>query len=279
MTAEIIDGKKVAEKIRAGIKAEIAGMKKKPGLAAILVGENPASDSYVRTKENACKEAGIYSDVHRLPDSTTEEELLHLIGKLNIDKRIHAILVQLPLPQHISEERVLAAVAAEKDVDGFNPANLGKLAAGNEAAVPCTPKGIIRLLEEYRIKISGKSAVVVGRSGIVGRPTAMMLMNRDATVTVCHSKTKGLGEYTKNADILVAAAGKAKLITADMIKEGAAVIDVGITRVGGKLVGDVDFEPAREKAAYITPVPGGVGPMTVAMLLENTLKACKGEGK
>ncbi|MBI2176032.1 bifunctional methylenetetrahydrofolate dehydrogenase/methenyltetrahydrofolate cyclohydrolase FolD [Candidatus Woesearchaeota archaeon] len=271
MAAVIIDGKTVAEKIRARIKAEVAKLKSKPGLAAILVGENPASKVYVDIKRKTCDEVGIYSELYKLPDSTTEKELLQLIGKLNENKKIHAILVQMPLPKHISEEKILAAIALEKDVDGFSPENIGKLVSGKEASVPCTPKGVIRLLEEYKIEILGKNAVVIGRSNIVGKPVALMLLNRDATVTVCHSKTTDLAKHTRNADILVVAAGKPKLVTADMVKEGAVVIDVGINRVDGKLVGDVDFETVSRKAGYITPVPKGVGPMTVAMLIENTL--------
>ncbi len=275
MTATIMDGKAVAEKIRAKIKAEVTNLKMKPGLAAILVGENPASKVYVDIKRKTCDEVDIYSELYRLPESTAEKELLQLIQKLNSNKRIHAILVQLPLPKHIDEEKVFSAVAIEKDVDGFKSENVGKLVAGKEAAVPCTPKGVIRLLEEYGVEPTGKNAVVIGRSKIVGRPTALLLLNRDATITLCHSKTKDLESYTKNADILVVAAGKPKLVTAEMVKEGVVVIDVGINRVEGKLVGDVDFESVRKKATYITPVPGGVGPMTVAMLMENTLERYK----
>ncbi len=272
MTATIMDGKAAAERIRANAKVEVARLKEKPGLAAILVGGNPASKVYVDIKRKTCDEVGIYSELYKLPEETTEKELARLIEKLNKSDRIHAIIVQLPLPQHISEEKVINAIATEKDVDGFTPQNVGRLMAGKEAAVPCTPKGILRLLEEYEIRIAGKNAVIVGRSSIVGKPTALMLLNRDATVTICHSKTKGLENYTKNADILVVAAGRPKLVTAEMVKEGAAVIDVGINRVDGKLVGDVDFENVRKKAGFLTPVPGGVGPMTVAMLIENTLE-------
>lgn len=275
MTVVIMDGKALAEKIRARIKAEVAKLRIKPGLAAILVGENLASKVYVDIKRKTCDEVGIYSELYKLPESTTEEELLRLINRLNSGKKIHAILVQLPLPQHISEEKILAAVAIEKDVDGFSPVNVGKLFSGNEAAVPCTPKGVIRLLDEYGIEIAGKNAVVIGRSKIVGRPTALLLLNRDATVTICHSKTRNLEHYTRNADILVAAAGKPKLVTAGIVKEGAVVIDVGINRVDGKLVGDVDFDSVKKKAGHITPVPGGVGPMTVAMLMENTIERYK----
>lgn len=275
MTATIMDGKATAEKIRAGIKAEVANIKTKPGLAAVLVGENPASKAYVEIKRKTCDEVGIYSELYKLPEETTEKELLQLIDKLNKSEKIHGILVQLPLPQHIREEKVLSAIALEKDVDGFSPVNVGRLFSGNEAVVPCTPKGVIRLLEEYGIELAGKNAVVIGRSNIVGKPTALLLLNRNATVTLCHSKTKNLIQYTKNADILVVAVGKPKLITADMVNEGAVVIDVGINRIDGKLVGDVDFESVRKKASYITPVPGGVGPMTVAMLIENTLDRYK----
>ncbi len=279
MTAEIIDGTEIARKIRDRIKKEVASMKKKPGLAAIIAGDNPASKIYVGIKRKQCEEAGIYSEEHKLTEETTEEELLALIDKLNKDDRINAILVQLPLPKHISTEKVLSSIALEKDVDGFNPVNIGKLVDGNENSVPCTPKGIIRLLEETGIGIEGKNAVVVGRSSIVGKPTALMLLNRNATVTICHSRTKNLGETTRQADILVAAAGKARMITSEMVKKGAVVIDVGINKIDGKLAGDVDFEKVKEKAAFITPVPGGVGPMTVAMLLENTLQMSRRAGK
>ncbi|MBI3036395.1 bifunctional methylenetetrahydrofolate dehydrogenase/methenyltetrahydrofolate cyclohydrolase FolD [Candidatus Woesearchaeota archaeon] len=275
MTATIMDGKATAEKIRAGIKAEVTNLKVKPGLAAVLAGKNPASQVYVEIKRKTCDDVGIYSELYKLPEETTEKELLQLIDKLNKSEKIHGILVQLPLPKHINEEKVLEAIALEKDVDGFSLVNVGRLASGREAAVPCTPKGVIRLLEEYSIDLAGKNAVVIGRSNIVGKPTALLLLNRNATVTICHSKTADLPHYTKKADILIAAVGKPKLVTADMVKEGAVVIDVGINRIDGKLIGDVDFEPVRKKAAYITPVPGGVGPMTVAMLIENTLERYK----
>ncbi|MBI2137422.1 bifunctional methylenetetrahydrofolate dehydrogenase/methenyltetrahydrofolate cyclohydrolase FolD [Candidatus Woesearchaeota archaeon] len=275
MTAQIIDGKAIAQKIKEKIKAEVATLGKKPGLAAIIAGDNPASKIYVGMKRKTCKEAGIYSEEHKLPEQATEKELIELIRKLNNEDKIDAILVQLPLPPQISTEKALNEVAIEKDVDGFSPANVGKLMAGNENMVPCTPKGIIRLLEETGTKIDGKSAVIVGRSNIVGKPTALMLLNRNATVTICHSKTSNLAEHTRKADILIAAAGKPKLITADMIKKGAIVIDVGINKADGEISGDVDYKQAKEKAAAITPVPGGVGPMTIAMLLENTLKLHK----
>ncbi|MBI2664518.1 bifunctional methylenetetrahydrofolate dehydrogenase/methenyltetrahydrofolate cyclohydrolase FolD [Candidatus Woesearchaeota archaeon] len=271
MPAQIIDGKEIAKKILEKMKQEVSTLQKKPGLAAVIVGDNPASKIYVGMKRKTCEKAGIYSEEHKLPEKTTQEELLKLIRKLNEDEKIHAILVQLPLPQHISSEKVFSEVLLQKDVDGFSPVNVGRLVAGNENSVPCTPKGIIRILEETGIEIAGANAVVVGRSNIVGKPVASMLLNRNATVTVCHSKTKNLGEITKQADILIAAVGKPGMITEDMVKEGAAVVDVGINKTGNELVGDVDFEKVKEKAAWITPVPGGVGPMTVAMLLENTL--------
>jgi len=275
MTAKLIDGKEIARKIQEEIKEEVAKLKKKPGLAAILVGENPASKIYVGIKRRTCEEIGIYSEEFKLPDDTTEEQLLELIRKLNNDSNIHAILVQLPIPENINVEHVFSEISLKKDVDGFSATNVGILVSGDEAAVPCTPKGIIRMLEESGIEIAGKNAVVVGRSEIVGKPTALMLLNRNATVTICHSKTKNLGEITSRADILVAAVGKPKMITANMVKDGAVVIDVGINKVDGKLIGDVDFENVKEKASWITPVPGGVGPMTVAMLLENTLQQYK----
>jgi len=275
MTAKIIDGKEIARKIREEIKNEVAALKKKPGLAAIIVGDNPASEVYVGIKRKTCEEVGIYSEEFKLPEETKEEELLELIRRLNNDSNIHAILVQLPIPKHINVERVFSEISLKKDVDGFSSVNVGILVSGDEAAVPCTPKGIVRLLEDIGFEIEGKNAVVVGRSEIVGKPTALMLLNRNATVTICHSKTKNLSEITSKADILVAAVGKPKMITADMVKEGAVVIDVGINKVDGKLIGDVDFENVKEKAGWITPVPGGVGPMTVAMLLENTLQQYK----
>ncbi len=273
--ATLLDGKMTAENIRGKLKEEIAGFAKKPGLAAIIVGNNPASKVYVDIKERTCREVGIYSERYNLPETTTEQLLLQLIDKLNNNSSIHAILIQLPLPRHISPESVFSAVKLEKDVDGFSSRNIGRLVAGNEANVPCTPKGIIRLLEEYKIPFEGKNAVVVGRSMIVGKPTALMLMNRSATVTVCHSRTKDLAEITSRADILIAAVGHPSLITKEMVKQGAAVVDVGINKIDGKIMGDVDFDSVKEAAGFITPVPGGVGPMTVAMLLENTVSCFK----
>ena len=282
--AEIIDGKKVSEHIRAQIAEGVEKLKEEtgitPGLAAVLVGEDPASEIYVRNKRKACANAGMYSEEHKLPAETTEQELLNLVDRLNSDPNIHGILVQLPLPDHINETKVLRAVTPLKDVDGFHPYNVGLLVEGNPRFISCTPHGIIKMLEFYNIDITGKEAVIVGRSNIVGKPVSMLLLHRHATVTVCHSRTKPLDEVTRRADILVAAIGRANFITADMVKEGAVVIDVGINRnEEGKLTGDVDFEAVSQKASYITPVPGGVGPMTISMLLWNTLESAKGSAE
>jgi len=278
--AEIIDGKKVSEYIRNEIADGVENLKEEtgitPGLAAVLVGEDPASEIYVRNKRKACANAGMHSEEHKLPAETTEEELLALVDKLNNDPNIHGILIQLPLPDHINESKVLRAVSPLKDVDGFHPYNVGLLVEGNPRFISCTPHGIIKMLEFYNIDITGKQAVVVGRSNIVGKPVSMLLLHRHATVTICHSRTKPLDEVTRRADILVAAIGRANFITADMVKEGAVIIDVGINRnEEGKLTGDVDFEAVSQKASYITPVPGGVGPMTISMLLWNTLESAK----
>lgn len=278
--AEIISGKEVSQHIRGEVAKGTAELKEKtgitPGLAAVLVGDDPASEIYVRNKRKACTEAGMYSEEHKLPAETTEEELLALVDKLNNDPNIHGILVQLPLPDHIDDTKVLRSVSPDKDVDGFHPYNVGLLVEGNPRFISCTPHGIIKMLEYYDIDIKGKEAVVVGRSNIVGKPVAMLLLHRHATVTVCHSRTQDLPGVTRRADILVAAIGRANFVTADMVKEGAVVIDVGINRnEEGKLTGDVDFEPVSEKASYITPVPGGVGPMTISMLLWNTLESAK----
>ena len=267
----ILDGKGVAEEIKESLKKKVMELSKKPGLAAIIVGDNPASKVYVDIKQKTCAEVGIYSERYNLPEETTEKQLLELIDKLNQSAKIHAILVQMPVPKHIDEKKVLSAINVEKDVDGFSAHNTQLLVAGQEGNVPCTPKGIIRLLEHYKVPVEGKHAVVIGRSVIVGKPVALMLLNRNATVTVCHSKTQNLPVITNQADILVAAIGKPKFITANMVKQGACVIDVGINKIDGKLVGDVDFEAVKSKASSITPVPKGVGPMTVAMLLENTI--------
>ena len=277
---QIIDGKMVAEHLRKGIAEEVNKLKREtglvPGLAAVLVGDNPASQIYVKNKRKACEEVSIYSEEYKLPEETAESDLLTLIEKLNHDEKIHGILVQLPLPKQINEARILRTVSPLKDIDGFHPENVGLLVEGNPRFIPCTPHGVIKLLDYYGIEIQGKEAVVVGRSNIVGKPVSLLLLHRHATVTICHSRTKSLGEVTRRADILVAAIGRARLITEDMVKEGAVVIDVGINRLpDGKLAGDVDFENVRNKAAFITPVPGGVGPMTIAMLLWNTFSSAK----
>jgi methylenetetrahydrofolate dehydrogenase (NADP+)/methenyltetrahydrofolate cyclohydrolase len=289
MTAKIIDGKQVAADMRAQLKAEVAELAKKgivPGLGVILVGDDPASKSYVTAKQKACSEIGIFSEDNRLPENTPQKELLSVIRRLNKDAKIHGILVQLPLPKHIDELEVLLAIDPAKDVDGFNPVNVGKMVTGHKAYLPCTPHGIVQLLIKSGVKIEGANVVIVGRSNIVGKPLANMLIRRDpegnATVAVCHRRTKNLADFTRRADIVIAAAGCPNIITADMIKEGAVVIDVGMNRVddptkktGYRLVGDVDFENVREKASLITPVPGGVGPMTITMLLYNVVDAAR----
>jgi len=275
MAAEILDGKKVAEKAREKIKNEVKALKRKPGLAVILVGEDPASKIYVKMKERACAEVGYYSEKHVLKEDISQEEVLELIKKLNEKSSIDGILIQIPMPKHLNESKILNSVLPEKDVDGFSWNSLGKIMSNEEEILPATPKGIIRLLDEYGIAIEGKNAVIVGRSKIVGRPLALMLLNRNATVTVCHTKTKNLEEHTKNADILVAACGVAKMIKKNMVKKGAVVIDVGTNKTEFGLCGDVDFEAVKDVAGYITPVPGGVGPMTIAMLIENTLELAR----
>lgn len=280
--AMIIDGKTVSAKLRAELKEQVAAMRTKtgivPGLAVVLVGEDPASAVYVRNKHRACEEVGIYSEVHKLPTETTQEELLTLIDTLNNAENIHGILVQLPLPKHIAEESVIHAILPQKDVDAFHPLNVGKIMLGNYQLLPCTPAGVMALLDHYQIKVDGKHCVVVGRSNIVGKPQALLLLEKNGTVTVCHSRTKDLPSITRQADILIAAVGRAKFITADMVKEGAVVIDVGINRMAdGKLCGDVDFDAVAAKASAITPVPGGVGPMTITMLLQNALRAAAQE--
>ena len=278
--AIIIDGKATSlamkEELKTKIDAFVSETGVTPGLAVIIVGNNPASAVYVRNKENACGAVGIRSETFRLPEETTETELLALVEKLNTEKSIHGILVQLPLPSHISEEKVIASISPAKDVDAFHAQNVGHIMIGNYHFLPCTPAGVMALLERYRIDVAGKHCVVIGRSNIVGKPQAMLLLEKNGTVTVCHSKTRNLADITRQADILVAAVGRARFVTADMVKEGAVVIDVGINRLAdGTLCGDVDFETVKEKAYAITPVPGGVGPMTVTMLLYNTLTAAK----
>lgn len=275
----LIDGKKVSAEIRNRLRQETAELKNKtdrvPGLATVLVGEDPASAVYVRNKNKICTEIGFQSFEQNLPAGTTGTQLLDIIKKLNENDEVNGILVQLPLPDHIDSEKILLSIDPKKDVDGFHPINVGKLAIGNSLLTPCTPTGIIALLDYYGIDIVGKHAVVLGRSNIVGKPVAHLLLQRHATVTICHSKTTNLKQVTSQADILIAAVGRPHFVNSDMVKEGAVVIDVGINRVDGKLTGDVDFDPVAEKAGFITPVPGGVGPMTIALLMENTLKAFK----
>ena len=275
----LIDGKKVSGEIRNRLADEIQELKKKtgktPGLATVLVGDDPASAVYVRNKNKICGELGFHSFEQKLSADTSEEKLLQLVGELNSNKDVHGILVQLPLPDQIDSEKILQAIDPKKDVDGFHPVNVGKLVVGNALLTPCTPTGIIALLDRYDIEISGKHAVIIGRSNIVGKPVSMLLLHRNATITICHSRTQNLEEVTRSADILVAAVGRANFVTDEMVSEGTVVIDVGINRVDGKLTGDVDFEPVSKKASHITPVPGGVGPMTIALLMENTLKAFK----
>ncbi|HLC60650.1 MAG TPA: bifunctional 5,10-methylenetetrahydrofolate dehydrogenase/5,10-methenyltetrahydrofolate cyclohydrolase [Candidatus Nanoarchaeia archaeon] len=273
MPAKIIDGNKIAKSILEDIKSKVKNMKEKPGLALVMVGSNPASEVYVNFKEKDSKEAGFYCERYNLDEKTGEMDLINLLNQLNNNSKIHGILVQLPLPKQIDEKLITDSILPHKDVDGFTTVNLGHLSSGNTIIAPATAVAVIHLIESTGIKIEGKNAVVVGRSNIVGKPVALMLVEKNATVTVCHSKTKNLSECTKKADILVVAVGKPNLIKKEMVKEGAVVIDVGINRMGNKLVGDVDFESVREIAGFITPVPGGVGPMTRAMLMDNTLKA------
>lgn len=277
MQAQIIDGKALAAQVKAEAAAETAALKAKgvtPCLAVILVGEDPASQVYVRGKAKDCGDCGIDSRVIRLPEETTQAELLKLVGELAADKAVNGILVQLPLPAHIDEKAVIDAIPPEKDVDGFSPVNVGRMQIGEPCFLPCTPAGCIRMIESTGTAIEGKHAVVIGRSNIVGKPAALLLLAKNATVTICHSRTANLKELCAGADILVAAVGKAGFVTGDMVKPDAVVIDVGINRgEDGKLHGDVDFAAAAEKAAYITPVPGGVGPMTRAMLMKNTVQA------
>lgn len=278
--AKIIDGKAISSEIREEIAEKVreynAKTGKLPGLAVVIVGENPASQVYVRNKKKACEQIGFNSWVYEMPEETTQEELNALIDKLNDDSAVHGILVQLPLPKHLDEEQVILRIKPEKDVDAFHPANVGRITIGNPKFLPCTPAGIMELLHRSNIEISGKECVVIGRSNIVGKPMALLLLAENGTVTVCHSKTHDLKEVCKRADILVVAIGKADFVTADMVKEGAVVIDVGMNRnAEGKLTGDVDFKSVSEVASYITPVPGGVGPMTITMLLQNTLRAAE----
>jgi len=274
MKNNIIDGKKVSEEILLELKNKINSIQgRKPGLAVILVGADPASEIYVRKKVNACKKLGIISNKIEFSEEISEKELLKTIDTLNNDNYTDGILVQLPLPKHINQFKIIDAISPEKDVDGFHPLNIGKRELKYETLSPCTPKGIIRLLEYYNIDLNSKNITVVGRSNIVGKPLASMLLNKNATITVCHRATKNLKEHTINADIVATAVGKPNLITADMVKDGVIIVDIGMNRVDGKICGDVDFENVSKKASLITPVPGGVGPMTIAMLMENTLLA------
>lgn len=277
--AEILDGKELAKKVRENLKIEVDGLKEKginPKLAVIMVGDNSASAVYVKNKSNACKKVGIEFEEFLLPTETTENDLIELIQKLNQDDTVHGVLLQSPVPSHININRAFETISPEKDVDGFNAVNVGNLTIGRDCFISCTPYGIMRMLEEYNIEVAGKTAVVIGRSNIVGKPMLQCLLSKDATVTICHSKTQNLEEVVRRADIVIAAIGKPKFVTGNMIKDGAVVIDVGINRLeDGTLCGDVNYEEASQKASYITPVPGGVGPMTVAMLVENVVKAAK----
>lgn len=280
---QIIDGKAVSAAVRDRIKNEVADLKKEgkeTGLAVIIVGNDPASKVYVNNKKKGCEQVGMNSYEYALPEETTTEELLKLINELNGDNRVDGILCQLPLPRHIDEKTVINSIAPEKDVDAFHPVNTGHIMIGDHSFLPCTPAGIIEMLKYYDIQISGKECVVIGRSNIVGKPMAMLLLQNSGTVTVCHSKTENLAEVCRRADILVAAVGKANFVTSDMVKDGAVVIDVGMNRnAEGKLCGDVDFENVKDRCSFITPVPGGVGPMTITMLLNNTLTASKNHNK
>jgi methylenetetrahydrofolate dehydrogenase (NADP+)/methenyltetrahydrofolate cyclohydrolase len=289
MSATIIDGKQVAADMRAELKDTVAELRKAgvtPGLGVILVGDDPASKSYVTAKEKACHEAGIYSDDNRLPAETSQAELIARVEQMNADPKIHGILVQLPLPKHIDESAVVGAIAPEKDVDGFTPINVGRMVIGEQCYLPCTPHGVVQLLARSGVEISGAHVVVIGRSNIVGKPVANMLLQKrehaNATVTVCHTGTRDIASFTRQADIVIVAAGRPNTLTADMIRDGAVVIDVGVNRVeddsrksGYRLVGDVDFEPVSRKASLITPVPGGVGPMTITMLMYNTVESAR----
>ena len=278
MTAKMLDGAAMALEVEKELKQRVDALREKnvvPGLCVILVGNDPASQTYVANKEKACARLGIHSQTLRMGAETTQAELEAAIERANEDEAIHGILVQLPLPAHLDEHRALALIRPEKDVDGFHAVNMGRLARGEECVVACTPKGALHMLKAAGVPIAGKNAVVIGRSNIVGKPMALLLLQENATVTICHSRTENLAEYTRRADILVAAVGKPRFVTADMVKEGAAVLDVGINRVDGKLCGDVDFETVKEKAGWISPVPGGVGKMTIAMLMENTVSAAE----
>jgi methylenetetrahydrofolate dehydrogenase (NADP+)/methenyltetrahydrofolate cyclohydrolase len=273
MEAQIIDGKLIAEKVRTEIKAKVAQLDPKPGLAVVLVGDDPASESYVKGKEKACNEVGFVSKKIVLSKNISQLELMNVVDELNCDPDIHGFIVQLPLPKHLDAKLIIDGILPHKDADGFSPVNIGNLLLGSNTLVSATPKGVMRLLDEYKIPLEGKHAVVIGRSNIVGKPVSLLLQQRNATVTMCHSKTKDLKKITLEADVIVAAVGIPKMITKDMVKKGAVIIDVGMNKLpDGSLCGDVDFENVKKVASYITPVPRGVGPMTIAMLLENTLE-------
>ena len=282
MVAVIIKGNEVAEKKRAQLKEKVRELKEQgivPGLAVILVGDDPASHSYVKGKEKGCEQVGIYSELITFPDTITQDRLLAEIDRLNNDDRIHGILVQLPLPNHIEEKAIIEKISPEKDVDGFHPISIGRMMTGQDTFLPCTPHGILELVKETKLDITGKHVVVIGRSNIVGKPVGQLFLNENATVTYCHSKTANIKELTKLADILIVAVGRAKMVTADYVKEGAVVIDVGVNRLEtGKLCGDVDFDDVLNVASHITPVPKGVGPMTITMLLENTVLSAQRTG-
>jgi methylenetetrahydrofolate dehydrogenase (NADP+) / methenyltetrahydrofolate cyclohydrolase len=279
MTAQIINGKEIAQAVRQEIRKEVDDLKKQgyvPGLAVILVGDNQASQTYVRNKEKACLDLGMHSVLIKKPATLSQEELIANINELNQDDSIHGILVQLPLPEHINEKAIIEAISPEKDVDGFHPVNIGRMMTGQSTFLPCTPYGVMVMLQHINYNLEGKHVVVVGRSNIVGKPAGQLMLNANATVTICHSRTKDLAYYTKQADVIVAAVGKRNIITADHIKEGAVIIDVGMNRNDeGKLCGDVDYEGVLNKASYVTPVPGGVGPMTITMLMKNTVQSAQ----
>ena len=281
--SEIIDGKNLAKEIRESLKIEAEKLKNKgivPHLAVIMVGDNDASKVYVRNKSRACEEIGIEFKEYLLPSTTKQSELLELIQKLNNDKNVNGILLQSPIPKPLNIQEAFNTILPEKDVDGFNPYNVGNLCIGQDGFIPCTPLGIMKMFEKYNIDIDGKKVAIIGRSNIVGKPMAQCMLSKNATVTICHSRTKELKKEVKDADIIIAAAGKQNIVTADMVKDGAVIIDVGMNRNSeGKLCGDVDFENIKEKASYITPVPGGVGPMTIAMLMSNVIKATKKQNK
>ncbi len=282
--AILINGKEVSAEVKAGVAAEAAKLKEekglKVGLAVVIVGNNPASRVYVNSKKKACEEVGFQSFEYALDENTTQEQLLDLVDVLNRDSRVNGILVQLPLPKHIDENAIINAICVDKDVDAFHPKNVGKIMIGDYSFLPCTPAGVMELIAHTGVEVSGKNCVVIGRSNIVGKPMAMLLLHKSGTVTICHSKTQNIADITRNADILVVAVGKPNFVTGDMIKEGAVVIDVGMNRLeNGKLCGDVEFDSAEKKAGYITPVPGGVGPMTIAMLMKNTLTAAKQQSR